>query len=97
MELKQEGTLKEHKIFTQVFQPYPSENEPYAMKGIKEWIYKIYVFFTSAMVGGEWSASCHGRIVPGKEPTVLIRLGGPVTGLDGAEKGEVLMLRGLEL
>jgi hypothetical protein len=31
-----------------------------------------YFFFTSALVGGEWSASRPGRLNPGKEPLVPI-------------------------
>jgi hypothetical protein len=32
----------------------------------------IHVFLTSALVGGEWSASRPGRFNPGKEPPVPI-------------------------
>jgi hypothetical protein len=30
----------------------------------------IHVLLTSALVGGEWSASCPDRFPPGKEPSV---------------------------
>jgi hypothetical protein len=29
---------------------------------------QIHVFLTSALTGGEWSASCTSRITSGKEP-----------------------------
>jgi hypothetical protein len=29
---------------------------------------QIHIFFTSALVGGEWSASRPGTFTPGKEP-----------------------------
>jgi hypothetical protein len=32
----------------------------------------IHIFLTSALVGGEWSASRPGRFTPGKEPSVPI-------------------------
>jgi hypothetical protein len=34
---------------------------------------EIHIFLTSALAGGEWSASRPGRFTPGKEPPVLIR------------------------
>jgi hypothetical protein len=33
---------------------------------------KLRIFLTSALVGGEWSASRLGRFTPGKEPPVPI-------------------------
>jgi hypothetical protein len=33
---------------------------------------KIHIFLTSALVGGEWSASRFGRFNPGVEPLVPI-------------------------
>jgi hypothetical protein len=33
---------------------------------------QIHVFLTSAVVGGEWSASSPGRLTPGKESSVPI-------------------------
>jgi hypothetical protein len=33
---------------------------------------QLYIFFTSPLVGGEWSASCPGRFTPEKELPVPI-------------------------
>jgi len=33
---------------------------------------ELHAFLTSALGGGEWSASRHGRSTPGKEPLVPI-------------------------
>jgi hypothetical protein len=49
--------------------------------GVDVW---IYVFLTSAVVGGEWSASLPGWV-------------GPRAGLDDVEKRKFLTLPGLEL
>jgi hypothetical protein len=40
---------------------------------------QIHIFLTSALVGGEWSASLRCRFTPGKEPPYQFyrRLGGP--------------------
>jgi hypothetical protein len=68
-----------------------------AYGGMDVW---IHVFLTSALVGGEWSASRPGRFTPGKEPPVPIWIGdwvGPSTGLDDVEKRKFLTLLGLEL
>jgi hypothetical protein len=32
----------------------------------------IHVFFTSALLGGQWSASCPGRLNPGERAPVPI-------------------------
>jgi hypothetical protein len=38
-----------------------------------EWMYTyIHAFLTSALVGGEWSASRPGRFIPEKEPRAPI-------------------------
>jgi hypothetical protein len=52
---------------------------------------QIRVFMTSALAGGEWSASLPGRLHPGQEPTVPIG-----AGLDDVEKRKFLTLPGLE-
>jgi hypothetical protein len=58
--------------------------------------YSSYSFFTSALDGGEWSASRSGRaLAPGKGPPVPIlyrRLGGPHTSLDTETRGKILSL-----
>jgi hypothetical protein len=55
---------------------------------------------TSALVGGEWSASRPGRFTPGERAPVThcerFRVG-PRTSLDDVEKIKFLILRGLEL
>jgi hypothetical protein len=46
---------------------------------------QIHVFLTSALVGGEWSASCPGRCIPGERATGTHWIGGwvdPIAGLD---------------
>jgi hypothetical protein len=48
----------------------------------------IYIFLTSALAGGEWSASRPGRITPGKDPRA---------GLDGVKKRTFFTIPGLEL
>jgi hypothetical protein len=56
---------------------------------------QIHVFFTSALVEGEWSASPHSHFTPGTHWT-----GGyedPRTGLDHMEKRKFFPLPGLEL
>jgi hypothetical protein len=55
----------------------------------------IHIFLTSALAGGEWSASLPGRFTPGTH-----WVGGwvvPTAGLDGMEKRKFLTLTGLEL
>jgi hypothetical protein len=65
-----------------------------------EWMYRSMVFLTSALVGGEWSASRPGQFTPGHKArgTHLIRsVVGPRTDLDDVEKRKFLTLPGLEL
>jgi hypothetical protein len=61
----------------------------------------IHIFFTSALVGGEWSASSPCRFTSGKmTPTRTHWIGGwvgPRAGLDDLEKRKFLTLQGLEL
>jgi hypothetical protein len=61
---------------------------------------KIHIFLTSALGGGEWSASRHCRFSPGERaPGTPLREGwvGPRAGLDDVEKRKFLTLTGLEL
>jgi hypothetical protein len=59
--------------------------------------YISYSFLTSALEGGEWSASRPGRTLPpGKEPTGTHCTGGwvgPRAGLDAEVRGKILCLR----
>jgi hypothetical protein len=60
----------------------------------------IYVFLTSALVGGEWSSSRSGRFTPGERAPGTHWIGGwvgPKAGLDDMEKRKFLPLLGLEL
>jgi hypothetical protein len=53
-----------------------------------EWMY-ISVFFISAIVGGEWSASCTGRFTPEERALYTHWIGGwvdPRAGLDDMKK-----------
>jgi hypothetical protein len=60
----------------------------------------IHIFFTSALVGGEWSASRPGRFTPEERASGTHWIGGwvdPRAGLDDVEKRKFLTLPGLEL
>jgi hypothetical protein len=60
----------------------------------------IYVFLTSALTGGEWSASRPCRFTPGERAPGAYWVGewvGPKTGLNVVEKKQFLTLLGLEL
>jgi hypothetical protein len=60
----------------------------------------IHIFLTSALVGGEWSASRPGRFTPGERAPGTHWLEGwvsPRVGLDDVEKRKFLNLPGLEL
>jgi hypothetical protein len=61
---------------------------------------QIHVFLTSALVGGEWSASHSDRFTPGERAAGTHWIGGWVglrTGLDDVEKRKISPLPGLEL
>jgi hypothetical protein len=60
---------------------------------------EIYIFLTSALVGGEWSASHLGRFTPGKTDPGTHCIGGwvdKIAGLDDMEKWKFLTLTELE-
>jgi hypothetical protein len=61
---------------------------------------QTHVFLTSALVGGEWSASRPGRFTPGERAPGTHWIGGwldPRAGLDDLEKRKFLTLPGLQL
>jgi hypothetical protein len=61
---------------------------------------QIHLFLTSALVGGEWSASRHCRFTPGQIATGTHCIGvwmDPRAGLNDVEKRKFLTLPGLEL
>jgi hypothetical protein len=61
---------------------------------------QIHVFLTSALVGGEWSASRPSRFTPGEGARGTHWIGGwvgPRAGLDDVEKRKFLTIPGLEL
>jgi hypothetical protein len=61
---------------------------------------QIHIFFTSTLVGGEWSTSRPGRFTPGERAPGIHWIGGWVdirAGLDDLEKRKLLTLPGLEL
>jgi hypothetical protein len=67
--------------------------------GMDVYVY-IHIFLTSALVGGEWSASRPGRFIPGERAPGTHWIGGwvdPRSGLDDAEIRKFLNLPGLEL
>jgi hypothetical protein len=56
----------------------------------------IQIFVTSALAGGEWSASRPGRFIPGERVPGIHWIGGWVdtrTGLDDVEKRKFLTLQ----
>jgi hypothetical protein len=60
----------------------------------------VYIFFTSAPDGGEWSASRPSRFTPGERAPGTHWIEGwldPRTGLEEVEKKKFLTLPGLEL
>ena len=65
-----------------------------------EWVYRCTVFFISALVVGEWSASRPGRFTLGERVSGTHAKGGwvgPSAGMDDVEKRIFLTLPGLEL
>jgi hypothetical protein len=61
---------------------------------------EIHIFLTSALVGGEWSASRPSRFTPRERTPNTHWIGGwvgPRAGLDNVEKRKFLTLPGLEL
>jgi hypothetical protein len=69
------------------------------MKAHRKVDVETHVFLTSALVGGEWSASRPGRFSPGERALRTQWVGGWVglrAILDGVEKRQFLTLPGLE-
>jgi hypothetical protein len=60
---------------------------------------EIHVFLTSALAGGEWSASRPGHFIPGEgtPDTHWIGWVSPIAGLDDVENRKFLTPPGLEL
>jgi hypothetical protein len=61
---------------------------------------QIHLFLTSALFGGEWSASRPGCFAPGERIPDTHWIGrwvGPRAGLDDVEGRKILLLLGLEL
>jgi hypothetical protein len=61
---------------------------------------EIHIFLTSALAGGEWSASRSGHFTFGERAPGTHWIGGwmdPRPGLDNVEKRKFLTLSGLEL
>jgi hypothetical protein len=62
---------------------------------------QIHIFFTSALVGSEWSTSRPGRFTPGERAPGTHWIGGWVdlrAGVDDVERErKFLILKGLEL
>jgi hypothetical protein len=59
----------------------------------------VQVFLTSALFGGEWSASYSDRFTPGERAPGTHWIGGwvdPRAGLDDVEKRKFLLVPGLE-
>jgi hypothetical protein len=60
----------------------------------------VHIFFTSALAGGEWSASRPGRFTPGEKAPGTHWIEGwenHRVGLDDVEKRKFLTLLGLEV
>jgi hypothetical protein len=65
-----------------------------------EWMYRSTFFLTSALTGGEWSASRPGRFTPVERAPGTHCTGGlvePRAGLDDVQERNFLTLPGLEL
>jgi hypothetical protein len=77
-----------------------NEFKHYAMKvygGVDAY---IHIFLTSALAGGEWSASRPGCFIPWERAPGTHWIGawvGPRAGFDNVEKWKFLTLPGLEL
>jgi hypothetical protein len=72
----------------------------YAMKAYGGVDISVRIFFTSALGGGEWSASCPCRFTPGERAHGTHWTGGwvgPRAGLDDMEERKILDLTGTEL
>jgi hypothetical protein len=70
------------------------------MKAYGEVDLYIHIFLTSALVGGEWSASSPGRFTPGERAPGAHWIGGfvgPRAGLDDTEKRKFLTIPRPEL
>jgi hypothetical protein len=70
------------------------------MKAYGEVDVYIHIFLTSALAGGEWSASRPGRFTSRESAPDTHWIGGwvgPTAGLDDVEKRTFLTLTGLEL
>jgi hypothetical protein len=70
------------------------------MKAYGEVYVQIHIFFTSALVGGEWQLHAPAALHPEKEPRVPIVIGGwvgPRAGLDDVEKRKFLNVLGVDL
>jgi hypothetical protein len=70
------------------------------MKAYGEVDAQIHIFLTSAVAGGEWSASRPGRFIPWERVPAFHWTGGwvdPRLGLDDVGKRKFLTLSGLEL
>jgi hypothetical protein len=57
---------------------------------------QIHIYLTSALAGGEWSASRPCRFTAGERAPVTHWIGGWVDRLDDVEKRKFLTLQGLE-
>jgi hypothetical protein len=67
---------------------------------MQEWMYRSTFSLTSALAGGEWSASHPGRFNPRERASDTNWIGGcidPTAGLDDVKKRKFLTLTGLEL
>jgi hypothetical protein len=77
----------------------PNELSTTPWRRMGEWMY-IHIFFTSALVGGKWSASRPGRFTPGEIAPSTHWRGGwvdPSAGLNDVEKRKFSTVPGLEL
>jgi hypothetical protein len=70
------------------------------MKGYGGLDVQIHILLTSALIGGEWSASRPGSFTPGEKAPGTHWIGGwvnPTAGLKDMKKRKFLTLPGLEL
>jgi hypothetical protein len=92
-----EVSLLVKKVKKGKFVPVLNKLSTMAYGGVDVW---IHIFLTSALAGGEWSASRSGSFIPGESPRYPLEIGGlvdPRAGLDDLEERKFLTLPGLEL
>jgi hypothetical protein len=93
-------TLYRSKFYQKKVKLFLCSIKHYAMKVYGGVDVQINVFFSSAVAGGDWSASRPGRFTPGEKSSGTHRIGGrvgPRIALDDVERRIISPLPALEL